>query len=259
MGGTGSSDSDKVFRLDGRTCLVTGGTRGIGRAIAEECVAAGARVILTGRDGAQAQAAANEIGGGTLGVAYDAGLDGASARLAEWVKAEVGRLDVLVNNAAILKPHFIVKLTETEFDQLFQVNVKSALFLCQALRPLLAESGRGSIVTITAAGAHVPMAGIGAYSASKAAVINLTRTLAKEWAADRIRVNGLTPGTIETDMIMPRDPERRGKFIEDMSKTNLMGRLGQPIEIARAVRFLASDAASFVTGQILIADGGLLA
>lgn len=103
------------------------------------------------------------------------------------------------------------------------------------------------------------MAGIGAYSASKAAVLNLTRTLAKEWAKDGIRVNALTPGSVATDMILPKDRERRERFIEEMSSLNLMKRLADPIEIARAARFLASEAASFITGQVLIADGGLLA
>jgi NAD(P)-dependent dehydrogenase (short-subunit alcohol dehydrogenase family) len=251
--------SDDAFRLDGRVCLVTGGTRGIGAAIAHEFTDAGARVIVTGRDETQAQSVANEIGQGALGVGYDASVAGASGALADWVTREVGRLDVLVNNAAILKPHNVVKLTEAEFDLLFQVNVKAAIFLCQGLRPLLAQSPAAAIVTITAAGAHVPMAGIGAYCASKAAMINFTRTLAKEWAADGIRVNALTPGTVATDMILPKDAERRAKFVEDISENNLMKRIGDPMEIARATRFLASAASSYITGQTLIVDGGLLA
>jgi NAD(P)-dependent dehydrogenase (short-subunit alcohol dehydrogenase family) len=254
MGGT-----DDVFRLDGRICLVTGGTRGIGAAIAQDFAEAGARVIVTGRDAAQAEAVAAQIGHDALGVGYDASVAGASTALADRVTHEVGKLDVLINNAAILKPHNIVKLTEAEFDLLFQVNVKAAIFLCQGLRPLLAASPAAAIVTITAAGAHVPMAGIGAYCASKAAMINFTRTLAKEWAADGIRVNALTPGTVATDMIMPKDAERRAKFVEDIARNNLMGRIGEPIEIARAARFLASQASSYMTGQTLIVDGGLLA
>jgi len=253
------TDPDSAFRLDGRVCLVTGGTRGIGAAIAREFAAAGARVVVTGRDAGQAEAVAAEIGGAAVGVGYDASVPGAGMVLADWLTKEVGRLDVLINNAAILKPHNIVKLTEAEFDLLFQVNVKAAIFLSQGLRPLLAQSPAAAIVTITAAGAHVPMAGIGAYCASKAAMINFTRTLAKEWAADGIRVNALTPGTVATDMILPKDAERRAKFVEEIARNNLMGRIGDPIEIARAARFLASQASSYMTGQTLIVDGGLLA
>jgi NAD(P)-dependent dehydrogenase (short-subunit alcohol dehydrogenase family) len=245
--------------MDGRVCLVTGGTRGIGFAIAEEFTGAGAQVVLTGRDAAQARAAAERIGQGAIGVGYDASEAGAGTALIEWLTREIGRLDVLVNNAAILKPHYLAKLTETEFDLLFQVNVKAAIFLCQGLRPLLAQSPAAAIVTITAAGAHAPMAGIGAYCASKAAMINFTRTLAKEWAADGIRVNALTPGTVATDMILPRDEARRAAFVEEISGSNLMKRMGEPVEIARAARFLVSPAASFMTGQIMIVDGGLLA
>ncbi|HTJ63372.1 MAG TPA: SDR family oxidoreductase [Alphaproteobacteria bacterium] len=254
-----NDDTDSAFRLDGKVCLVTGGTRGIGAAIAEDFANAGARVILTGRDAAQAEAAAAKIGPAATGIAYDAGAQGAGATLADWLTREIGRLDVLINNAAVLKPHNVDRLSEEEFDLIFQVNTKANVFLCKALKPLLAARGAGAIVNITAAGGHVPMAGIGAYCASKAAILNFTRTLAKEWAADGIRVNALTPGTVETDMIMPKDEVRRAKFVQDISEGNLMKRMGQPIEIARAARFLASAASSYMTGQTLIVDGGLLA
>jgi NAD(P)-dependent dehydrogenase (short-subunit alcohol dehydrogenase family) len=259
---TGTRDANFAFRLDGRVCLITGGTRGIGAAMAEDFAQAGATVLLTGRDQSQAVAAAAGIraaGGRASGFGYDAASPGATQSLADRVAAEAGRLDVLVNNAAILRPHRITRLTEEEFDDLFQINVKAALFLTRALHPLLAKGKGAAILNITAAGAHAPMAGIGAYCATKAAMINFTRTLAKEWAADGIRVNALTPGSVATDMILPSDPERRRRFIDEMAATNLMKRLADPPEIARAARFLVSDAASFITGQVLIADGGLLA
>jgi NAD(P)-dependent dehydrogenase (short-subunit alcohol dehydrogenase family) len=253
---------DNAFRLDGRVCLVTGGTRGIGLAVAREFAGAGARIVLTGRDREAADAVASAIraeGGAAVGVAYDAGDPEAIGRLCEELDPAQGGLDILVNNAAILKPHYIGKLTGEEFDELFQINVRAPLFLCKSLHELLKASAAGAVINITAAGGHVPMAGIGAYSATKAAMLNLTRTLAKEWARDGIRVNALTPGSVATDMILPKDPERRERFVAEMSGSNLMNRLADPIEIARAARFLASDAASFVTGQVLIVDGGLLA
>ena len=246
------------FRLDGKVALITGGTRGIGAAIAREFAAAGARVVLTGRDGGQAKAAAAEIAPDAVGLGYQAGTLAAVDGLAAALRDQAGRLDILVNNAAILKPHRIERLTEAEFDDLFQVNVKSALFLARAVLPLLAES-KGNLVNITALGGHAPMAGIGAYCASKAALLNLTRTLAKEWAPKGVRVNALTPGSTATDMIMPKDPERRAAFVADMARQILLGRIGEPVEIARAVRFLASDAASYITGQALVCDGGMLA
>ena len=217
---------------------------------------------MTGRDDARAAASAAELvaaGGDAIGMAYDAREPGAALRLAERIQREVGRLDILVNNAAVLRPHLIAKLREEEFDELFQVNVKSALFLTKALQSLLQTSGRGVVLNITAAGAQAPMAGIGAYCASKAALVNLTRTLAKEWTPLGIRVNALTPGSTATDMILPVDAERRERFVAEMAAQNPMNRIGEPVEIARAARFLVSDAASYVTGHVLVVDGGFLA
>ncbi len=253
---------DDCFDLTGRVALVTGSTRGIGAAIAAELAAAGAEVLVTGRAERDARTAADALvreGATAQGIAYDAGATGAPRQLVETISERTGRLDILVNNAAILRPHRIGRLAEEEFDEVFTVNTKAALFLCQAAHPLLAASEAGAIVNVTAACAHRPMAGLGAYCASKAAMINFTSTLAQEWARDGIRVNALTPGSVATDMILPRDPEERARFEREMASQNLMGRLGEPYEIARAVRFLASPAASFMTGQTLVVDGGLLA
>lgn len=254
-------ESQDPFQLRDRIALVTGSTRGIGAAIAMEFAEAGAHVIVTGRSQTAADASAAALvraGHEAYGIAYDAGLPEASHALVETIARRSGRLDILVNNAAILRPHSILKLSEEEFDEVFRINTRAALFLCQRALPLL-EAGRDpAIVNLTAAGAHRPMAGIGAYCASKAAMVNLTATLAQEWADRGIRVNALTPGSIATDMILPRDPDERAAFEEDMSRRNLMKRLGEPREIARAARFLASPAASFMTGQTLIVDGGLL-
>jgi len=179
--------------------------------------------------------------------------------LAGEVQKRFDRLDILVNNAAILRPHSIEKLDRDEFDEIFAVNTRAAVFLCKYLLESLRRSPSPSVVNIGAAGAQRPMAGIGVYCASKAAMASFTQTLAKEWAAYGIRVNMLTPGSVATDMILPKDPERRRRFEVDMAGQNLLKRLAHPAEIARAVRFLASPAASFVTGQTLVVDGGFLA
>ena len=261
---------DDAFSLAGRTALITGSTRGIGRAIAEDFAAAGARVVVTGRALADAEAVADAIradGGRASAFSYDALQPGAGRALVADLERKGMRLDILVNNAAILRPHSVGKLSEEEFDEIFTVNTKAALFLCQEAHRLLrpAQNARdgasqyAAVINITAACAHRPMRGLGAYCASKAAMINFTSTLAQEWARDGIRVNALTPGSVATEMILPKDPEKRAAFEKDMASQNLLGRLADPIEIARAARFLASPAASFMTGQTLIVDGGLLA
>lgn len=250
---------DRPFRLDGRSILVTGATRGIGAAIAAEFAGAGAKLIVTGRDGQQASQFAAELSPDAIGLAYDAADCDAPARLAEAVLARNESLHGLINNAGLMKPHFTYRLGIEEVDLLLRVNVTSPLFLSRALHPLLAATAGASIVNITAAGGHRPLPGLGAYCASKAALINWTTTLAKEWAIDGIRVNGLTPGSTMTDQILPREPEARRRFIEEMSRENLLRRIADPREIARAARFLASDAASYITGTVLVVDGGYLA
>jgi NAD(P)-dependent dehydrogenase (short-subunit alcohol dehydrogenase family) len=253
---------NEPFNLSNKLALVTGSTRGIGAAIAAEFAEAGAEVVVTGRRQDAAEAAAARIadsGGRARGIAYDAAVPGAAAALIERVGNESGRLDVLVNNAAILRPHAVEKLSEEEFDMIFGVNTKAAVFLCKRALPLLRKGAEPAVVNLTAACAHRPMAGIGAYCASKAAMISFTSTLAQEWARYGIRVNALTPGSVATDMILPRDEKKRAEFEKEMAQRNLMKRLAEPREIARATRFLASPAASFMTGQTMIVDGGLLA
>jgi len=250
------------FDLNNCIALVTGSSRGIGEAIAKDFAQSGAEVIVTARKLESADRVVAEIreqGAKAKAITYDAAQQGACDALVSYIEKEYGRLDILVNNAAILRPHLIKKLSEEEFDEIFQVNVRSALFLTKGCLSLLEQSKQAAIVNITAAGARAPLAGIGAYCASKAALVNFSRTLAKEWARKGIRVNSLTPGSVATDMILPTDLKKRKKFEIDMASENLMNRLADPAEIARAVRFLASPAASFITGEELVVDGGYLA
>jgi NAD(P)-dependent dehydrogenase (short-subunit alcohol dehydrogenase family) len=151
-----------------------------------------------------------------------------------------------------------VKVSEDELDQLIAVNLKGPLFLSTAALTHLAADGGGSIVNVGALGATQPMEGIGAYCAVKAAMANWSTTMAREWAAQGVRVNVLVPGSIATDMILPTDPDRRAAFVEEMSTQNVFGRLGDPDDMVGAAVFLAGDASRYMTGRSVFVDGGLL-
>jgi NAD(P)-dependent dehydrogenase (short-subunit alcohol dehydrogenase family) len=247
--------------LDDRVAIVTGGARGIGRALSSGLADAGASVVVTSRslDICEEHAAAIERTGGTaLAVAADIAHHDDRERLVETTVATYGRLDIVVNNAGLLRPHHTVKVTEAELDELLAVNLKGPVFLSQLALPHLAASGGGSIVNVSALGAFQPMAGIGAYCAVKAAMVNWTSTMAKEWAEHRVRVNTLVPGPVATEMILPRDPAARDAFVAQMSQQTLVGRLAEPEDLVGAVLFLATDASAFMTGRSLFLDGGML-
>jgi NAD(P)-dependent dehydrogenase (short-subunit alcohol dehydrogenase family) len=261
MSATTPAERSERFAVDGRVAIVTGGGRGIGRALSEGLAAAGANVVVTSRsaDACHDTVRAIEAAGGTaLAVPADVGDAAARAALLEATIAAFGALDILVNNAGILKPHRTERLSEDEVDEIFRVNVKGPVFLAQAALPHLAASGRGSVVNIGALGAYQPMVGIGAYCAAKAAMVNWTSTMAKEWADRKVRVNLVVPGPVATDMILPRDAEQRAAFTEQLAAETLVGRLAEPDDLVGAVLFLASDASLFMTGRSLFLDGGML-
>jgi NAD(P)-dependent dehydrogenase (short-subunit alcohol dehydrogenase family) len=247
--------------LDGRVAIVTGGARGIGRAVSTGLAAAGAAVVVTSRAADACAELANEItasGGQATAIPGDVTNHDDRVRVVDEALRTFGRLDVLVNNAGLLKPHHTVKVTEAELDALLAVNLKGPVFLSQLVLPHLAAAGGGSIVNISALGAFQPMVGIGAYCAVKAAMVNWTSTMAKEWAEYHVRVNTLVPGPVATDMILPRDADARAAFVTDLSAQTLVGRLAEPEDLVGAVLFLATDASAFMTGRSLFLDGGML-
>jgi NAD(P)-dependent dehydrogenase (short-subunit alcohol dehydrogenase family) len=249
------------FSLEGKVAIITGASKGIGRALALGFADAGAKVVVTSRNLETCTTVCAEIadrGGTAIAVACDVGDLATHETLLDATIANFGRLDILVNNAGVLKPHFTVKVTPAELDQIIAVNLKGPLFLSIAAVPHLEADGGGSIVNIGALGASQPMEGIGAYCAVKAAMANWSNTMGREWAARGVRVNVLVPGTVATDMVLPVDPVKRQAFIEEMSKQNVFGRIGEPDDLVGAAIYLASDASRFMTSRSVFVDGGML-
>ena len=249
------------FSIHGRVVIVTGASRGIGRALAVGFAEAGAAVVCAARTLDACDEVAAEIrdgGGDAIAVRFDIADRDAHRALLEATHQRYGRLDVLVNNAGALKPHVTVKVTEAELDRLYEVNLKGPLFLSVAALDALAADGGGAIVNIGALCATQPMEGIGAYCAIKAAFGNWSITMAREWASRGVRVNTLVPGSVATDMILPVDPERRAAFVAELAEQNLFKRLATPDDLVGTAIFLASDASSFMTGRSVYVDGGLM-
>ena len=254
------SEVDSPRRFDGRVALVTGGTRGIGLATGAALAAQGARVVLMGRDTQRGA----EIVDGLDGVSFVAGDVRSASDVGAAVAAAVdlhGRLDVLVNSAGIIyRSRTVEAHTEEEWDATFDINVKGTFLMCRAAMPAL-RAARGTIVNVASYVGLVGFAGAAAYAASKAAVVNLTRTLALDHAHEGIRVNCVCPGSVDTDMI--RSALAATGDVEAATKAwagkHPLGRIATAQEIAATILFLASDDASFVTGAALPVDGGITA
>jgi NAD(P)-dependent dehydrogenase (short-subunit alcohol dehydrogenase family) len=246
------------FSLNGRTALVTGGSRGIGRAIALAMAAAGARVAVCSRHLDTCEKVAAEIsaaGGDAIAVAGNVGHAEDAGAIVGSVMSRLGALDILVNNAAT-NPQFgnLVDADDAAVDRIFEVNVQGPLRLVSAsVHAWMGENG-GSIINMASVGGIQPEPLIGAYNASKAALINLTRTLAQELGPSGIRVNAIAPGLVATDFarVLIETPQIHDHIVGQTA----LKRHAQPDEIAGAAVFLASEASSFVTGSVLVVDGG---
>jgi NAD(P)-dependent dehydrogenase (short-subunit alcohol dehydrogenase family) len=245
-----------LFDLSGRVALVTGGTRGIGRAIAEGFVAAGAKVVVASRKPeacAETESRLVAMGGEALGVPTHLGDLAALRPLVERSVERFGRLDIVVNNAANALAQPLGSYTSDAWDKSYAVNLRGPVFLVQEALPHLEKSPCASVVNVISAGAFLfaPMQSM--YAAGKAALLSFTRSMAADFAPRGIRVNALAPGTVDTDMVRNNPPEVQ----RAMAAASLQRRAAHPDEMVGPALFLASDASSFVTGQVLIADGGL--
>jgi len=250
-------DLRSLFDLTGRVAIVTGGTRGIGRSIAEGFVAAGARVVVASRkaDACQeTEQALRAMGGDAIGVPTHLGeLDSLHALVAR-TDDEFGRLDILVNNAATPLREDLGYFTPEAYAKSMDVNLRGPVFLVQAALPHLTDSPSAAVINVISAGAFLHAPFLATYAATKAALMSFTRSMAAEFAPLGVRVNALAPGSVDTDMMRKNTPEAQ----EQMARSSLQGRAAHPDEMVGPALFLASDAASFVTGQVVIADGGLV-
>ncbi|MBC7797753.1 MAG: glucose 1-dehydrogenase [Pyrinomonadaceae bacterium] len=252
--------SYKLLELNGKTAVVIGGTSGIGRAIAHGLAEAGANVIATSRRIEQVEAAANEIeerGSKTLRLTSDV-LDRESLQnvLDNVVKA-FGSVEILVNSAGRTKRAPTLDFDEQDWNEIFETNLTGTLRACQIFGKHFISNGYGRIINIASLSTFVALNEVAAYSASKAAVASLTKSLAVEWSQKGVNVNAIAPGVFLTDLNRNLlETTERGK---EFKLRTPMRRFGKVEELAGAAVFLASDAASFVTGEILVVDGGFLA
>jgi NAD(P)-dependent dehydrogenase (short-subunit alcohol dehydrogenase family) len=247
-----------LFRLDGRSALVTGGTRGLGRVMAEALAEAGASVCITSRSIDAARTAAEEIaaasGARVEGIEAEVTTADGVNRLVDVAHRDFGRVDILVNNAGVNIRGTVGELTESDWDTVLDTNLKGVFLLSRAFGPAMCERRWGRVINLSSMLASIALPGRAPYAASKAGVVGLTRVLALEWAACGVTVNAICPGPFATEMNrqLLEDPEKYAAFVQKLP----VGRWGELHEIKGIVVFLASEASSFVTGAALAIDGG---
>ncbi len=244
--------------LTGKVALVTGASKGIGRAIAQHFAQLGASVAFTYLSSVeQGQALETELaahGGQAKGYRSDAADYGQAEKLIDDVLADFGKLDILVNNAGITQDGLLMRMSEDQWDNVLRVNLKSVFNLTKAATKPMMRAKAGSIINMTSVVGIKGNAGQANYAASKAGIIGFTKSVALELGSRNIRCNAVAPGFIETEMTDALDP----KQVDEWRKAIPLKRGGQPEDVAQATAFLASDASSYITGQVLQVDGGML-
>ena len=244
--------------LTGRVALVTGSTRGIGKAIAEALAQSGATVVVTGRDEANAAQVASEIAAATGATVRGFGVDisdtAQAAAVVERVEKELGQLDILVNNAGLTRDNLIMRLKDDDWDAVINANLRGAFITCRTASRGMMKRRWGRIINIASVVGITGNKGQSNYAASKAGLIGLTKSIAKELASRNVLANVLAPGFVETDMTAAMTAEAKATLSSGIP----LERLGTPQDIAGIVVVLASDLAAYITGQVIVVDGGLV-
>ncbi|HLS91507.1 MAG TPA: 3-oxoacyl-[acyl-carrier-protein] reductase [Limnochordia bacterium] len=244
------------MRLSGKVALVTGSTRGLGRAMAERLAAEGASVAVTGRDGRRAQEVAEQLvaqGYQAIGLALEVSDPESVASALKEIEERLGPVDILVNNAGINRDMLLVRMDEEAWEEVMRVNVTGAYRLAKGVLRGMMKRRWGRIINVSSVVGLIGNPGQTNYGASKAALIGFTKSLAREVASRGITVNAVAPGFIQSDMTDALSAEQKERLAEKIP----MGRIGRPEEVASCVAFLASDDAAYITGHTLVVDGGL--
>ena len=240
--------------LSGRAALVTGSTRGIGRAIVETLAGCGAKVAVVGRDRTRAEEVATQLPGTARGFSCDIGDVPSVTKLVEDVEKELGGVDILVNNAGLTRDNLLMRLKDDDWDAVIDANLRGAFVAIRAATRGMMKRRWGRVINIASVVGIVGNKGQANYAASKAGLIGLTKSVAKELASRNILANAVAPGFIETDMTAAMTPEARATLSQQIP----LERLGTPNDIAGIVGFLSSEHAAYITGQVFVVDGGMV-